>query len=466
MATALKDIILKRFENLPHLNKKFNIFTHLRKINATNFDVQGDGPLSGMLMGTKDNIVTKIMPTTCSSKILTNYVSPYDATVVKLLQSAGAVNVGKTNMDEFGMGSGGVYSAHGPVLNPVYGNKLCVAGGSSSGSAAAVACGAVDFALGTDTGGSVRLPAAYCSVIGFKPSYGRISRFGVIAYAQSLDTVGIMGKDVRTIGKVFELVDKHDPKDPTSLSKHHRSLLKKETSLHYTYGLVEQFNQQCLSVTSRNAFLTVIRKLLGSKNSVKPVSIPLIENCLPAYYTLAPSEAVSNLARYDGIRYGYQDAHTDFKDGTLFAGTRSAFGSVVQNRLILGNYNLCSESFENNYIKAQKTRVKLIDEFDAVFSKKNCLSNNENNKEGVDLLLSLTALDVAPTLTEFTSKSQQNPINAYINDVFTVPVSMAGLPAISIPIPNTGLALQIVGQYGDDYKVLAAAEQVQTLLNE
>ncbi|KAL6943292.1 hypothetical protein ACO0RG_002285 [Hanseniaspora osmophila] len=466
MATVFKDALFKRLENLPNLNKKFNMFNHLRKMNQIDLDVQSDGPLSGMLMGTKDNIVTKEMPTTCSSDILANYVSPYDATVVKLLQNAGVVNVGKTNMDEFGMGSGGVYSAHGPVLNPIYGKENRVAGGSSSGSAAAVACGAVDFALGTDTGGSVRLPAAYCSVTGFKPSYGRVSRYGVIAYAQSLDTVGILSKDVQTIEKVFEAVDKHDTKDPTSLSDHYRSLLKKESFPRYTYGLVEQFNQQCLSATSQNALLTVLEKLFDYKNTIKPVSIPLIENCLPAYYTLAPSEAVSNLARYDGIRYGHQDPSTDFKDGTLFAGTRSAFGSVVKNRLILGNYNLCSESFKNNYIKAQKIRVKLIDEFDAVFSTNNCLSSNKNNENGVDLLLSLTALDVAPTLSEFSTKSQQNPINAYINDVFTVPISMAGLPAISIPVPKTGLSLQIAGQYGDDYKVLAAAKQLEALLNK
>ncbi|AAS50911.2 ABR140Cp [Eremothecium gossypii ATCC 10895] len=453
---------LERLRQLPRANERFNIFNSVN-LSAAQQVMPSEKPLGNLVVGIKDNIVTKKLPTTCSSGVLAGYMSPYDATVVELLDEAGAVTAGKTNMDEFGMGSGGIHSFFGPTLNPAFPERPTVAGGSSSGSAAAVAAGVVDFALGTDTGGSVRMPAAYTSTVGFKPSYGRVSRHGVIAYAQSLDTVGIGARDVGLVRRVFEVLDRHDPKDPTSLPDELRqqaAALRREKK-HLKIGIPAELLHGSVAAEIRERLLVVLDKLQAQGHELYPVSVPAVKNSLLVYYMLAPAEAASNLARYDGIRYGCRDEDLDMSDEVLFAPTRGKFGKEVKNRIVLGNYNLCSGAFKNNYMKAQKLRVELINQFDSIFAFENICTGNKPNPAGVDVLLSLTCMAPPPSLEAFTSKENKSPVNSYINDVFTVPMSLAGLPCISVPLAGMkGVGIQLTAQFADDYGLLDAAEDV------
>lgn len=460
---SLKQAV-SRIRSIPELQKRYNIFINVNSSAEEQLINNGDKrlPLSNLVVGVKDNIVTKDLPTTCASKMLLNYKSPYDATCVKLLREAGTVIAGKTNLDEFGMGSGGIHSYFGPVLNPLFPDKKVTAGGSSSGSAAAVAAGAVDFALGTDTGGSVRLPAAYNAVLGFKPTYGRISRHGVVAYAQSLDTVGILAKDMVVLRKVFNVLNKFDPKDPTSLNQDLRSKadISFKGSEKLRIGIPQEFLQDSVAAEYKELFLQFIEKLMDMGHELYPVTIPSVKHSLPIYYTLSPAEAVSNLSRYDGIRYGTRDDTSDIEDGTLFAPTRANFGREVQDRIILGNYNLCSDSFKNNYVKAQRLRLGLMKDFDQIFRGPNVLSGHEGNNSGVDLILSLTATSSPTTIESFTSAESSSPTNEYLNDVFTMPMSLAGLPTLSIPLAKgVPLGVQITAQHGNDKAVLDLGEK-------
>lgn len=457
---------LLNLQRIPDVQSRYNIFSHINEAASADLEVSNSstGQLRNMLAAIKDNIVTKDMPTTCGSKILEGYMSPFDATVVSLLKNSGVVVAGKANMDEFGMGSGGVHSHFGPTFNPLFNHEdKVIAGGSSSGSAAAVASGVVDFALGTDTGGSIRLPASYTSTYGFKPSYGRVSRYGVISYAQSLDTVGILANDLETVQKVFSVIDKYDSKDPTSLSDEVRESFEKNNQKKkiLRIGIPEEFNQKNIPSEFTAEFAKIIKRLMSNGHEVYPVSVPSVKNALSIYYTLSPAEAVSNLSRYDGIRYGFR-ADTDLENGTLFTPTRSTFGSEVQNRIILGNYNLCSESFQNNYIKAQRLRVQLINDFDNVFRPRNILSSNAHNEDGVDIMLSLTSTSLPQDYDTFISKENENPLNSYVNDIFTMPMSLCGLPTMNLPV-GRAFGIQIFSQHGNDKELLDACAEFSTL---
>ncbi|CAR21746.1 glutamyl-tRNA(Gln) amidotransferase subunit HER2 [Lachancea thermotolerans CBS 6340] len=458
---------ISRLEKLPLIQKQYNAFTHLnpncKELLIKDVSSSPKKSLTNLLYGIKDNIATSDMPTSCGSKVLHNYQSPFDATIVELLESAGAISVGKTNLDEFGMGSGGLFSHFGPTKNPLFPFQDTVVGGSSSGSAAAVAADAVDFSIGTDTGGSVRLPAAYTSLFGFKPSYGRISRFGVIAYAQSMDTVGIFSKNVSIIKSVFDVLDKHDKKDPTSLSENLRGKLRQLSSPQSSYkiGIPQELLQDNMPLELQDGFLLALEKLEANGHEIYGVSIPQMVNSLPIYYTLAPAEAASNLARFDGLRYGYRDDVADSRDDTLFAPTRSAFGDEVKSRIVLGNYNLCSESFNNHYIKAQRLRVDLINEFDNTFTHPNILTGFPGNQNGVDFLISFSSINLPPAMSDYDSDCTSNPTNSYVNDVFTTPMSLAGLPAINVPVmASNPIGIQLVGQYGDDSRLLDLAAEL------
>ena len=474
--------LLKR---LPEIQRKYNIFTHyITQPPPQPTSTSKNGPLSNTVCAIKDNISTRDMPTTCASNILSNYTSPYDATIVSLLKEAGTTIIGKTNLDEFAMGSLGIHSNIGPVRNPL--DPTRVTGGSSSGSAAAVCSGVVDFAIGTDTGGSVRLPGAFGGVVGFKPSYGRISRFGVIAFAQSLDTVGILGRDVGIVKRVFEILDKYDERDPTSLSEDLRAQIEEIQRCNDNNGSINdsplrigiplEFCQSSLNPEIKKLFIEFLARCNGNtlkrKCEFYPVSIPSIKNSLPIYYTLVPSEAASNLARYDGIRYGTRD--TSFnditKENTFFQHTRANFGQEVKNRIILGNYNLCAEGYRDNFIKAQKLRVELIDDFDKLFRFPNVLTDAKppNLTNGLDLIVCPTNKDFPKKLSEVVNtngdtvvEKDDNPLDEYINDIFTIPMSLAGLPTISIPLKEgVPCGVQIAGQYGNDKLVLEFAEVV------
>jgi aspartyl-tRNA(Asn)/glutamyl-tRNA(Gln) amidotransferase subunit A len=429
----------------------------------------------------KDNICTKDLKTTAASGILKDFTSPYDATVVKLLRDAGGVIAGKTNMDEFGMGSHSTHSHAGPVKMQRYEGEEASAGGSSGGSALAVASGQCWAALGTDTGGSVRLPAAYTGVTGFKPSYGLLSRWGVIAYANSLDTVGIFTKNARDAACVFDELNVHDPQDPTSLPTSTRSRLATSDAQPESLriGIPLDYNIASLQPAIRNAWIRALKALADKGHTLHPVRLPATQHALSAYYVLAPAEASSNLAKYDGVRFGSRAEGIDgTPDSVLFAKTRGqGFGSEVQRRILLGAFSLSAQAIDNYFIQAQKVRRLVQRDFDNVFAKANPLANNDSRTEAaqdrVDVLLCPTAPTLAPSLSEV---KNQDPLQAYTNDVFTVPASLAGLPAISVPVHITdseraaihgdhdikeSAGIQIIGQYGDDKLVLHVANLLQ-----
>ena len=431
----------------------------------------------------KDNIVTAFRPTTAASKVLSGFTSPFDATVVKLLQDAGASVQSKVGLDKFGMGSHSQTSYPQPVQSPFSrGGQTLSPGGSSGGSAVAVATGEAWAALGTDTGGSVRLPAAYCGVVGFKPSYGLLSRWGVIQYANSLDTVGVLAGSVEDTGKVFNALNTYDSNDPTSLADNVRQriasqALKKGTSLRI--GIPQEYNIEELTAPVRDTWDLTLSRLQRAGHTLVPVSLPTTQQALSAYYVLAPAEASSNLAKYDGVRYGERTSGSDAvpKDNLpLYARTRGeGFGEEVRRRVLLGAYALSSEAIDNYFIQAQKVRRLVQQDFDRVFAAENPLHDTRESQEneGVDFLLTPTAPSLPPTLAEL---GRQTTVEGYMLDVFTVPASLAGLPALSVPVPIEGEArkdmdaqdvqsvgMQIIGQYGSDEGVLRLGEIVEDL---
>ncbi|KAJ9213268.1 hypothetical protein DTO166G4_5075 [Paecilomyces variotii] len=450
-------------------------------------------PLDGKLVAVKDNICTRDLPTTCASGILEKFNSPFNATVVEKLGSAGAVVAGKTNLDEFGMGSHSTQSWFGPVKSHRKdGGHELSAGGSSGGSAVAVATEQCYAALGTDTGGSVRLPAAYTGTVGFKPSYGLISRWGVVPYANSLDTVGIIARNTAAVREVFDVLNHHDPRDPTSLSQSTRSriidqlaessLSKRLVSRPLRVGVPVEYNISELAPPVRDAWLSSLRHLQNQGHTIHPVSLPATKLALSAYYVIAPAEASSNLAKYDGIRYGSRAEGPDSggdPDGYLYARTRGEkFGPEVQRRILLGAFTLSAHAMDNYFIQAQKVRRLVQNDFDNTFTRPNPLASSPSSSSssqtstaeptpqkhpdnlGVDVLISPTAPSYPPHLSSLTDPNIP-PVNAYINDVFTVPASLAGLPAISVPIRNPEnehgtdmIGIQVIGQFGDDDLVM------------
>ncbi|GMM30582.1 glutamyl-tRNA(Gln) amidotransferase subunit [Martiniozyma asiatica (nom. inval.)] len=540
-------------DKLKQLNKQYNIFTAFKKPNAAHSskfqkhtfkrDAEinfGLGPLNGTTTALKDLFVTSSMPTTCSSKILNDYIAPHDSTVSSLLTNAGAEILGKTNMDEFGMGNTGL-NGKGPTLNPncksnekpqivdyhvektfytissddgsisneiildlqryekehrlsqkefkqlEKSNKLkkniyyqpvllpiedqkipkdqTVTGGSSSGSAACVALGLTDYSIGSDTGGSVRLPAAYCNIYGFKPTYGRISRWGMIPYAQSLDTVGIFTKDIGIMWRVFSVLDVHDERDPTCLTEELKGKasskwmsdkitgLSKKNGISIRIGIPEELVIE--GSTVGDDWAELLEKMKQKLNvEIVPVSIPAIKYSLQAYYTLVTSEASSNLSRYDGIRYGFRAKGNNEQE---FVTTRTeGFGEEVKRRITLGTYALSSYGYDSHFMKATKVRSELIDQFNEIFRDGHILTKTEGNPQGVDFLVMPTSVGKAPLYRDVVQE-KGDVVNGYINDVCTIPASLAGLPAINIPF-KTGF--QIIGQHGLDYKVLEFARDV------
>ncbi|KAK9491642.1 amidase signature domain-containing protein [Lipomyces doorenjongii] len=480
------DILLKEaktcLSNISSLNHRLNALISVRPPESVLTRVsevalkctESQSGLAGKLFAFKDNFCTIDQPTTCASKMLQGYVSPFEATVMtRLYKIAHAIDVGRANMDEFAMGTDNIFSVYGPPLNPLYSTPRS-AGGSSGGSACAVAAGMCHFALGTDTGGSVRLPAAYCGVVGFKPSYGLVSRHGVVAFAQSLDTVGVLARDVQTVREVFNVISAYDPLDPTSVSNELRRQLQTNTARRrqaskgkYKLGIPLEFIVDSCSPDITNAWAAVLKKLLAQGHELYAVSMPSIKSALPTYYILGPSEAASNLSRYDGVRYGYRANVDRVANGVLYGVTRSeGFGSEVRRRILLGNYNLSSGAFNNHYIQAQKVRRKLQLNFDGVFSVDHPLEKpiDRDDQLTVDFLVAPCSTGTAPLLSDILS--QKSPLDSYVNDVLTVPASLAGIPAISIPWHTDDgkvVGIQVMGQYGDDDRVLDVSETIMSL---
>lgn len=452
--------------------------------------------LTGKIVAIKDNITTKCLPTTAASRALANYKSPFDATVVRLLREHGATISSKTNLDEFGMGSHSQNSASGPILSPYSRNGVALSpGGSSGGSAVEVATGKCWAALGTDTGGSVRLPAAYTGVVGFKPSYGLLSRWGVIQYANSLDTVGALARNVHDAATLFDKLNRHDPQDPTSLSPSLRKRIAVRTDSNRSsllrIGIPTTYNIAELVPAVRKTYVTALRALQTLGHTLHSVDLPSTRAALPAYYVLAPAEASSNLAKYDGVRYGPRPAtSTDVRNASdraatenlpLYARTRGTnLGPEVRRRILLGAYTLSSKARDNYFVQAQRVRRLVQQDFDSVFASPNPLTDAQpqsemtgSGDEKVDVLLTPTAPTLPPTVDEV---AKQSSVEASLGDVFTVPASLAGLPAVSVPAKldeetKAGLGegdvdfmgLQVIGQFGDDEAVLSAAKIVEEI---
>jgi aspartyl-tRNA(Asn)/glutamyl-tRNA(Gln) amidotransferase subunit A len=416
------------------------------------------GPLAGVPIAVKDIFTTEGIPTTAGSRILEGYRPPYTATAVRKLTAAGARVLGKTNMDEFAMGSSNENSAYGPVLNPW--DRGRVPGGSSGGSAAAVAGGLAPAALGTDTGGSIRQPASLCGIVGLKPTYGAISRFGMIAFASSLDQCGPLTRDVADAALLLGVLQGKDPLDSTSVGLDGGvAMPSREDLAGLRFGVPKEIGAAALDPGVRAVFEATTRRIEELGGEIAEVALPHAEHGISAYYVIAPAEASSNLARYDGVRYGMR-AGGDADLVEMYETTRSeGFGAEVKRRIMLGTYALSSGYYDAYYGQAQKVRTRIAEDFDTAF-------------EAVDFVVTPTSPSVAFGLGEKTA----DPLAMYLNDFFTVPMSLAGIPAISIPAglaapegadpgaPQLPVGFQIAAPAFGEQKLLEAAHALEGAL--
>lgn len=402
-------------------------------------------PLAGIPIAVKDNICVEGVKTTAGSRILENFISPYSATVINKLQANHAVIIGKTNLDEFAMGSSTEYSAFGPTKNPLDVSR--VPGGSSGGSAAAVAAGMCLAALGSDTGGSIRQPASFCGVVGYKPTYGIVSRYGLIALTSSLDQIGPLAKTAVGAETVFRVISGQDKLDATAVDVSSKNKGKEQLDK-ITLGVPREYFGEGLNDSVGSAVRSVISKLKEKGVKIKEVSLPHTEYALASYYLINPSEASSNLARYDGVRYGLREEGKTMREG--YKKTRSAgFGDEVKRRIMLGTYALSAGYYDAYYLKASKVRTLIKEDFDNVF-------------EEVDILACPTTPSVA-----FKFGEKQDPLSMYAADMFTIPANLAGICGVSLPCGETDglpIGLQLLGPQRSDFGLLAITSKIESLL--
>ena len=433
------------------------VFVNTNIIKETKDDEKTNAVLANIPLAVKDNISIKGWPLTCASAILKNYISLYNATAITLLKEAGALFLAKTNMDEFAMGSSSEYSVYGAVKNPI--DLTRTAGGSSGGSAAAVAEGLVPAALGSDTGGSIRQPAALTGTVGLKPTYGTVSRYGLVAFASSLDQIGPITRSVLDAALILSIIAKYDSNDSTSINANLPapnnivSEIKSLKDKKFRIGIPKEYIQYPELQQEIAESLENISKLLA-KNGHEIVEVSLkmaAKYSIPVYYIVATAEASSNLARYDGIRYGLrEEAHT--LDQTYFRTRTKGFGIEVKRRIVMGTYVLSSGYYDQYYMKALKVRRLIKNEFDEVF-------------KNVDFILTPTT----PTTAFKLGEKLNDPVKMYLSDLYTVPVNLAGLPAISVPTAkdknNLPIGLQIIAPPLKDLFMLALAYQIEQLLS-
>lgn len=403
-------------------------------------------PLYGIIFAIKDNILVKNLPNTCGSKILENFIAPYDAVVVEKLKRYGAIIIGKTNMDEFAMGSSTENSAYKITKNPW--DFLRVPGGSSGGSAASIASDMVISSLGSDTGGSVRQPASFCGVVGFKPTYGTLSRYGLVAFGSSLDQIGIFGKSVEDSFYVFDFIKGYDPNDSTSLNIHYD--ITKQFNGKLKVGLIKEIGKYKIDEEIEKNFLLCIDILRKNNIEIKEISIPTIPYSLSVYYIVAFSEASSNLARFDGVRYGLRVKEDSLKK--MYTETRKiGFGKEVKRRILLGTYALSSGYYEQWYLKSSKVRKMITDDFQNAFKE-------------VDVLIFPTS----PFLPFKIGERIKDPLQMYLSDVMTIPINLAGIPAISIPTGiynNLPIGMQLCSNYLEESKIYKIASLLEKEIN-
>lgn len=402
------------------------------------------GPLAGVPAAIKDNMCTEGVRTTCSSRMLENFVPTYTAEAVKNLEQAGVVVIGKTNMDEFAMGSTTETSYFGPTRNPWAPEH--VPGGSSGGSCAAVAAEECSFALGSDTGGSIRQPSSFCGVTGLKPTYGTVSRYGLIAYGSSLDQIGPVGKDAADCAAVLEAIASHDPKDSTSMKKDSYDFLSAldEGVRGLRIGIPRDYFGDGLDEEVKSHILEAA-KVLESKGAVlEEFDLSLVEYAIPAYYVIASAEASSNLARFDGVKYGYRTPEYEGLHNMYKKSRSEGFGAEVKRRIMLGSFVLSSGYYDAYYLKALKTKALIRQAFDRAFEK-------------YDVILGPAAPGTAPKLGE----SLSDPLKMYLGDIYTVSVNLAGLPGITVPCGTDGkglpIGMQLIGDCFQERKILRAA---------
>ncbi|MEI2404045.1 Asp-tRNA(Asn)/Glu-tRNA(Gln) amidotransferase subunit GatA [Niallia taxi] len=454
---SVTDLVQEAYTRIKDVDEKVQAFLTLDEENAFNQAKQLDsllaagektGPLFGLPIGIKDNIVTKNLRTTCSSRILENFNPIYNATVMEKLHNAGTITIGKLNMDEFAMGSSTENSYYMNTKNPW--NLDTVPGGSSGGSAAAVAAGEVLFSLGSDTGGSIRQPAAYCGVVGLKPTYGRISRFGLVAFASSLDQIGPITRTVEDNAFLLNAISGVDPMDSTSANVAVPDFTKGLTGdiKGLKIAVPKEYLGEGVSEEVRQSVLEALKVLEKLGATWEEVSLPHSKYALATYYLLSSSEASANLSRFDGIRYGYRADNAESLI-ELYKQTRAeGFGDEVKRRIMLGTFALSSGYYDAYYKKAQKVRTLIKKDFEDVFEK-------------YDVIVGPTT----PTPAFKIGENVNDPLTMYANDILTIPVNLAGVPGISVPCGFTNglpLGLQIIGKHFDEesvYKVAYAYEQ-------
>ena len=415
-------------------------------------DLAGRGdplpPLAGVPVAIKDVMVTKGLRSTAGSKILENFVPPYDCTAVERLETAGAIVLGKTNCDEFAMGSSNENSAYGPVCNPHDHSR--VPGGSSGGSAAAVAAGTTVAALGSDTGGSIRQPAAFCGVVGLMPTYGRVSRYGLIAFASSLDHIGPLTKTVKDAAIVLRYIAGRDRQDSTSadvpVPDYEQEIEQPVKGLRL--GVPKEYFGEGLDAEVRSVVEAAIQQLAEDGCQIVPVSLPHTPYAIPAYYVIATAEASSNLARYDGVRYGYRSPRAKTLSEMYRKSRDEGFGAEVKRRIMLGTYALSSGYYDAYYLKAQKVRTLLARDFEQAFLQ-------------VDAIVTPTA----PTAAFKLGEKADDPLAMYLADIYTVVADLVGIPGISVPCgqtkPGLPIGLQILGKHFDEGTILRLAHAVE-----
>ena len=420
-----------------------------RAIDAKRAAGEKLGALAGIPLAVKDNILAKGLRCTCGSKILGNFVAPYDATATERLRAAGAVIVGKANMDEFAMGSTSETSASGPVANPEW--PELIPGGSSGGSAAAVARGTVPAALGSDTGGSIRQPAACCGVVGFKPSYGRVSRWGLVAYASSLDQIGPMANTVEDAALLYDVVAGHDPHDSTSATRPAPATLPelKNGDPKIRIGVPEECFGEGLDSGMREVLQKALDDLKADGAELVKVSLPSLKHAIASYYIIATAEASANLSRFDGVRYGHRSPEAKDLESLYRKSRSEGFGKEVQRRILLGTFVLSSGYYDAFYMQAQKVRRLIADDFAKAFA--SC---------------DVVATPVLPGPPLKRGEGLKDPLAMYLTDIFTVSLNLAGLPGISVPVGLCGgssASLQLVAPAFEETRLLQSAWRLERL---
>lgn len=424
-----------------------------RRVDAREPAERATLPLAGVPVAVKDNLVTTDAPTTCASRILKGYVSPFDATVIRRLREAGALIAAKTNLDEFAMGSSTEHSAFGRVRHPLDPDR--VPGGSSGGSAALVACGAVPAALGSETGGSVRQPASFCGVVGIKPSYGRVSRYGLVAFGSSLDCVSVFGRTVDDAARVLAVISGQDARESTTLDRPPMQTVPPLNQLKgMTIGLPREYFPADLDGGVRAALDRTIVALRDLGATVKEVSLPHSRFAVPTYYVLAPAEAAANLARYDGVRYGARVEPPEGDVRALYRATRGrGFGAEVRRRILIGTYVLSAGYYDAYYRRAQLVRALIARDFRQLLV-----------PGGVDFLLTPTT----PTTAFRAGEKTADPVAMYLADIFVSAVSLAGLPALSLPVGrDQGLPVgaQLIGPAFEEARLLSVAGALERVIS-